>query len=515
MSSAQRNPVQQIAARLLPWRQEQPSIVQYVEAAKYVGGGTIERKWPVSHVYDKILFFSGIANFGLKATLVWAASSIIFGGINCTVKTNICDNIDATKNTAAVIAASTATATALFTPLDRGLSLGTFLTLAQRKKRGKDAAERLFDGVVTDDGLINGTKLLTAMQNFYVTKKAIQEFYPEFETTSPEYQRKDPAVISYVENGNAAIESILSLFEPEKNILTEAEAKLRYYNNLEDDQYKEKYFLDFTEQFADPQFVDALALGIFNGDDHQELVDALAQYGDKDKLYEALFDLCTNATIAVDVIHKLQERIPDALPKNIKEYRERLEIRRNNLIKNHPDIAKGYQLEISVDDIVYQIETDGSGILEEAKNDLCGYKDNRYSNQYRKKYFDDLTAKFADPKFIRALAKGILSGDDHQDLVDALKQYGDGNKLDEDLCNLRTNAPKIYAVNAAFAALDISGVVHLPSQANDGNREAQWDARLAALETGIEVARAALNPQQQATMARLEREVREGRGGGR
>jgi hypothetical protein len=305
--------------------------------------------------------------------------------------------------------------------------------------------------------------------------------------------------------------SILSLFEPKKNILTEAEEKLRYYNNMANDQDKEQYFPDLTAQFAESKFIGALALGIFSGDDHQGLVEALAQYGDKDKLYEALFDLCTSATIVVDVVNKLQERIADALPKNIKEYRERLEIRRNNLIKNHPDIAKGYQLEISVDDIVYQIEKDGSGILEEAKNDLCRYKDNRYGYQDRKKIFDDLTAKFADPKFIRALAKGILSGDDHQDLVDALKQYGDGNKLDEELVNLSTNVPKIYAVNAAFADLDLSGVVHLPSQANDGNREAQLEAKFVALEAGSAAARAALNPQQQATIARLEQVVDEGR----
>jgi hypothetical protein len=506
MSSAQRNPVQQIAARRLSWRQKNPSIVQYVEAAKYVGGGTRERNWPESYKYDNILFFSRIANFGLKATLVGAASALLSISINCTAKTNMCNNINAIRNTAAIIATSTAIFTALFSPFYHGLSPGTFLTLAQRKKRGKDAAESLFDGVVTDDGLFNGPKLLTVMQSFYATRKL-------FENDA------DPAAISYVENGDAAIGSILSLFEPEKNILTEAEAKLRYYNDLPTDEDKKQYFPALTAQFADPKFVDALALGIFNGDDHQELVDALAQYGDKDKLYEALFDLCTSATIVVDVVNKLQERIADALPKNIKEYRERLEIRRNNLIKNHPDIAKGYKLEISVDDIVYQIEKDGSGILEKAKNDLCKYKDNRYIDQYRKKYFDDLTAKFADPKFIRALAKGILSGDDHQDLVDALKQYGDGNKLDEDLCNLRTNAPKIYAVNAAFAALDLSGVVNLPSKANDDNPEDRLEAQFAALETGTAAVRVALNPGEQAAvtvkLAQLEQVVDEGRGGGR
>jgi hypothetical protein len=505
-----RNPLVNFAANLFPWQQKKPSIVEYVDRGVRPGILAKMKKIEKDDLHP-------LRNLGILATvsacclLVACSSARYLDSIEAKYRFKELSETDLSANKAAKTQLG-----AMGTTLGGLGSLASFvrgsaciggslaaLTLAQRKKRGEDAAESLFDGVVTDDGLFNGSELLTALQNFYATRKL-------FENDA------DPAVISYVENGDAAIGSILSLFNGDgSNILTEAKAKLIYYNDLPTDEDKKQYFPDLTAQFADPKFVDALALGIFNGDDHQELVDALAQYGDKDKLYEALFDLCTNATIVVDVVNKLQERIADALPKNIKECREILEIRRNNLIKNHPDIAKGYQLEISVDDIVCQIEKDRSGILNEANNNLGKYNGNRYNNQYRKKFFDDLTAKFADPKFIRALALGIFNGDDHQDLVFALKKYGDGNKLDEELVNLSTNVPKIYAVNAAFAALNISGVVNLPSKANDDNPEAQWDARLAALETGIEVARAALNPQQQATMARLEREVREGLGGGR
>jgi hypothetical protein len=69
----------------------------------------------------------------------------------------------------------------------------------------------------------------------------------------------------------------------------------------------------------------------------------------------------------------------------------------------------------------------------------------------------------------------------------------------------------IDAVNAAFAALNLSGVVDLPSKANDDNPEDRLEAQFAALETGTAAARAALNPQQQATIARLEQVVDEGR----
>jgi hypothetical protein len=55
MSSSQnksgRNPLVNFAANLLPWQQKKPSIVQYVEAAKYVGGRTRERNWPESNEY--------------------------------------------------------------------------------------------------------------------------------------------------------------------------------------------------------------------------------------------------------------------------------------------------------------------------------------------------------------------------------------------------------------------------------------------------------------------------------
>jgi hypothetical protein len=307
----------------------------------------------------------------------------------------------------------------------QGVSLGTFLSLAQRKKRGKDAAESLFDGVLTDDGLFNGTKLLTALQNFSATKEAIQAFYPVIKKNTS-YRSVDPAAISYVENGDAAIGSILSFFDREKNILTEAKAKLRYYNNLVTDEDKEQYFPDLTAQFADSKFVDALALGIFNGDNHQGLVKALVQYGDEDKLHTAMISLCTNASVFIDVANKLQERIPDSLdPKILSKARE-LEQRRFVLIKDCPDIAEGFGL-----------------------------------------------------------------------------------------VDLRPDAD-IDAVNAAFADLDLSGVVHLPSKANDDNPEDRLEAQFAALEAGSAAVRAALNPQQQATMARLEQEARrEGRGGGR
>ena len=167
---------------------------------------------------------SYVTNFALKATLVGAASALLFGSVNCTAKNNICSNINSIKNTAAVIASvptvrNTAPVIAFVIPafptvlsgvaLLQGLSLGTFLSLASRDKRGKDAAESLFDGVVTDDGLFNGTKLLTAMQNFYATTGAIQAFYPGVKTKSSpaddQYVRADPAAISYLENGDAAI----------------------------------------------------------------------------------------------------------------------------------------------------------------------------------------------------------------------------------------------------------------------------------------------------------------------
>lgn len=427
MSSAQRNPVQQIAARLLSWRQEQLSIVQYVEAAQYVGGGTRERNWLIrdENKYNNILLESRIYNFFVKATLASSTSVLFFSAINCTANTKICNNIKDTKLTAAVTAVSTApfTAAASGFALLQGLSLGTFLSLASRDKRGKDAAESLFDGVVTDDGLFNGTKLLTALQNFSATKEAIQAFYPVIKKNTS-YRSVDPAAISYVENGDAAIGSILSFFDREKNILTEAKAKLRYYNNLVTDEDKEQYFPDLTAQFADSKFVDALALGIFNGDNHQGLVKALVQYGDEDKLHTAMISLCTNASVFIDVANKLQERIPDSLdPKIISKARD-LEQYRFSLIKAYPDIAEGFGLK------------------------------------------------------------------------------------------LRSDAD-IDAVNAAFAALDLSGVVNLPSKANDDRREAQLEAQFAALETGTAAVRVALNPQQQATMARLERDVNEGLGGGR
>jgi hypothetical protein len=442
MSSAQRNPLVNFAANLFPWQQKKPSIVEYVEAAKYVGGGTRERNWPRSDEYREILFLSHIANFGLKATLVWAASSLLSISINCTAKTNMCNNINAIRDTAAAIAVGTAISTALLSPFDHMLSPGTFLTLAQRKKRGEDAAESLFDGVVTDDGLFNGSELLTALQNFYATRKL-------FENDA------DPAAISYVENGDAAIEAILLSFDfnfdfngDKSNILTEAKAKLRYYNDLPTDEDQKKYFPNLTAQFTDPKFVYALALGIFNGDNHQGLVKALARYGDKDELHKAMIYLCTNASVFIDVATKLQERIPDLLdPKIVSKARE-LEQRRFVLIKDCPDIAEGFGLKLRSDK--------KSGVVNAV---------------------------------VAAMAQGF------------------GLDLSPDA--------DIDAVNAAFAALDISGVVHLPSKANDDNPEDRLEAQFAALETGTAAARAALNPQQQATMARLEQGVDEGLGGGR
>jgi hypothetical protein len=424
-----RKPLVNFAANLLPWQQKKPSIVQYVEKAKYVGGGTIERKWPRSDEYAE----SYITNFALKATLLSAASALLFSSVNCTA--NICNNINAIRKTAAVTAIVTAIVTASVTTvfsgvaLLEGLSLGTFLSLAQRKKRGKDAAESLFDGVVTDDGLLNGTKLLTAMQNFYATTQAIKAFYPGVKTKTSsaddQYVIADPAAISYVENGDAAIGSILSLFNGDKsNILTEAEAKLRYYNNLANDKDKEQYFPDLTAQFTDPKFVDALALAIFNGDNHQGLVKALARYGDKDELHTTMISLCANASVFIDVANKLRERIPDSLDLKIIMRKPWLEHRRSALIKAYPDIAQGFGLDLRPD---------------------------------------------AD--------------------IDAV----------------------IDAVNAAFAALNLSGVVDLPSKANDDNPEDRLEAQFAALETGTAAARAALNPQQQATIARLEQVVDEGR----
>jgi hypothetical protein len=422
-----KKPFQQIASRFLPWWQEQQSIVEYVQAAKHVGGGTRERKWLTrdENKYNNILLESRIYNFFVKATLASSISVLFFSAINCTANTKICNNIKDIKLTAAVTAVSTApfTAAASGFALLQGLSLGTFLSLASRDKRGKDAAESLFDGVVTDDGLFNGTKLLTALQNFSATKEAIQAFYPGVKTkTSSAYVDADPAAISYVENGDAAIGSILSLFNGDKsNILTEAKAKLIYYNNLATDEDKEKYFPDLTAQFADPKFVDALARQVFvGGGDHQGLVKALAQYGDEDKPHTAMISLCTNASVFIDVATKLQERIPDSLdPKIVSKARD-LEQYRFSLIKAYPDIAEGFGLKLRPD---------------------------------------------AD----------------------------------------------IDAVNAAFADLDLSEVVHLPSQANDDNPEDRLEAQFAALEAGSAAARAALNPQQQATIARLEQVVDEGR----
>jgi len=192
---------------------------------------------------------------------------------------------------------------------------------------------------------------------------------------------------------------------------------------LPTDEDKTKGLPALAAKFADPKFIRALAPGIFNGDDHQDLVDALKQYGDEDKLREALVDLCMNATIFVDVISKLQERIPDVLPKNIEECRERLETCRYALVNSYPEIAAGYGLNLSSD-------------------------------------------------------------------------------------------AGIDAVNAAFAAADISGVVHLPSQANDDNYDPLED-RFAALEAGAAAVQAALNPAQESALKlklqALEQKVREER----
>ena len=409
----QRNPVQKIVAHFLPWlKTEQPSIVEYVEQAKFEGPDRKLRQWP--H-FENGHSASRFCNAWLAATL--GAGMVTLGSaIGCNTNKTSCNHgfLVNTSQVTAAIGVLSATMVSLCADGHK-ISYGTLFSLTRRRKRGEQEAKRNFDGILTDNDVLNGVTLLPAMQRFDAARKPIEN-------------SRDFAALAFVKTGDKIVNGIVSQFEKDQSgILQAANDSLKYYNDFPADEDNTKVFTALAAKFADPKFIGALALGIFNGDVHQDLVEALKQYGDEDKLHKALVYLCTNATIVVDVINKLQQRIPDALPKNIKECRERLEIRRNNLIKSYPEIAGGFGLELIPD---------------------------------------------AD----------------------------------------------IDAVNAAFAALDISGVVHLPSQANDDNRAAQLEARFAALEAGAAAARAAL-PEQQPPLkfglTQLEEGVHERRGGGR
>ncbi len=397
-----------VMARFLPWlKTEQPPIVEYVEQAKFTGKNHKLRQWPDRDNRIKVLIGSHIAKIGLTATLVAGivtTSNAISCNINKTCNSGaLVDSIKSTMLLGALLGALSAGVVGL-----SAVSPATLLSLASRHKKGRKEAERNFDGIRTDNGVLNGDALLPAMQRFYAARKPIEN-------------SEDFAALAFVETGDNIVHGIVSQFERDQSgILQAARDALNYHNALPTDEDKTKGLPALAAKFADPKFIRALAPGIFSGNEHQDLVEALKQYGDEDKLREALVDLCMNATIFVDVINKLQERIPDALPKNIKKCRERLENCRYALVNSYHEIAAGYGL------------------------------------------------------------------------------------------NLSSNAG-IDAVNAAFAAADISGVVHLPSKANDDNREAQLEARFAALEAGAAAVQVALDSVQLATMARLEQEVREGR----
>jgi hypothetical protein len=418
----QGNPVQQIVARFLPQQESKP-IVTYVE-----GVDPITRRGMKKIVKENL---HPLRNFGIWMAVGTVCGLVSISSVNYTLKMNkeldiqhyflhemekgssLANNTQVkakndSRNSSVWQAAVGGTVSLVYyagSVFFIGGSLNA-LRIPRRKREGLRAASELFDEFLTNDGAINGVKLLPSMQEFFASKKLFDG-------------NDDPAAISYIANGQASVDAILSIFEVDKSdILKSTVAKLNCYNDLPESLAKNDFFNALTAQFDDPKFIRALALGIFNGDDHQDLVEALKQYGDEDKLHKALVDLCTNATIVVDVVHKLQERIPDALPENIKELKTKLETGRHTLIKGHPEIAGGFGLELSPD---------------------------------------------AD----------------------------------------------IDAVNAAFAALDISGVVHLPSQAKDDDREALLEAQFTALKAGTAATRLALNPGEQATMARLEREVHE------
>jgi hypothetical protein len=401
-----------VMARFLHCLQtEPPSIVEYVEQAKFVGKNNKLRKWPDKKNRNSELVTSHFVKIGLAATLVAGivATSNDVKAVRCNINQQTC-NSGALASYAAVFSAG------MSANMVHGssVSLVTLLSLARRRKRGNQEAKRNFDGILTDGDVLNGVTLFPAMQRFYAAKSFFKN-------------SGDFAALAFVETGDNIVDCIVSspFRMDQSGILQAAKDSLHYYNNQPTDEDKTNGFTALEAKFADPKFIGALAPGIFNGDDHQELVDALTQYGDKDELHTAMISLCTNASVFIDVATKLQEIIPDLLdPKIVSKARD-LEQYRFSLIKAYPDIAEGFGLDLRPD---------------------------------------------AD----------------------------------------------IDAVNAAFADLDLSGVVHLPSQANDGNREAQLEAKFAALEAGSAAARAALNPGEQATMARLEQEARrEGRGGGR
>jgi hypothetical protein len=436
MSSAQRNPVQQIAARFLP-KQESKPIVTYVE-----GVDPITRRGMKKIVKENL---HPLRNFGIWMAVGTVCGLVSISSVNYTLKMNkeldiqhyflhemekgssLANNNQVkakndSRNSSVLQAAVGGTASLVYyagSVFFIGGSLNA-LRIPRRKREGLRAASELFDEFLTNDGAINGVKLLPSMQKFFASKKLFDG-------------NDDPAAISYIANGQASVDAILSIFEvDESDILETTVAKLNCYNDLPEGSSQDEYFSTLTAQFTDPKFIGALALGIFSGDDHQELVDALTQYGDKDELHKAMISLCTNASVFIDVANKLQERIPDSLDRKILSKARELEQRRFVLIKDCHDIAEGFEVKLS------------------------------------------------------------------------------------------PNAD-IDAVNAAFAALDLSGVVNLPSKANDDRREAQLEAQFAAqfadLEDGATAAQPALNPAQQPPLelglAQLEQVVDEGRGGGR
>lgn len=453
------NPLRRVAARLLPgWGSE--SLTRYIEAgsreALQTGMSRIEagESHPLRNV--RVSMVVGTCSFVFAGLLQIYSNSIEnkynFKQYNpyeiqkyLNAKTAVQYSNKNNAELASSIFISGSGASILFSLSEIGGCLSV-LTLARRKRRGENAARDLFDGVITNDGKINGTKLLDAMQEFWATQKYFKDlgFDSKFDkdnwSDSKGYKGIwDPAVSSYIVSGEAYIDAILSEFRMEKGgILKETLAKLNYYNKLSEGSAQDDYFPTLTEQFDDPEFIRALALGIFNGGFHlvealkqqdnggfhQDLVEALKQYGDESALQDVMRDLCTKATIVVDVINKLQETIPDALPWELKYNKDKIARGRHKFIEMYPEIADCFQL-----------------------------------------------------------------------------------------CNLSSNS-SIDEVNAAFAGLNYSGVLDLPSGGRELDPDAAFEARIAASEAGAPAAQAALNPAEQALKLRLdqlEREVQEDR----
>jgi len=206
-----------VMAGFLPWlKTEQPSIVDYVEKAKFTEKNHKLRQWPDRDNRIEVLIASHIANIGLTATLV--AGIVMTGNaIRCNINNKTCDRGAFVNPTIVLLGGLSAAVVGFGGGLnlcDNNISPGTFLSLARRRKRGREEAERNFDGIRTDNGVLNGVTLLPAMQRFYAARRPIEN-------------SEDFAALAFVKTGDNIVDNIISFFERYQSGILQA---ARYIN---------------------------------------------------------------------------------------------------------------------------------------------------------------------------------------------------------------------------------------------------------------------------------------------